>query len=165
MADIPTPIVRDDLVWCSSSYAEGGSALIRLVPAADGTFAVKELKYYEKSKGGINNHHGGMVLVGDYVYFGNDQNEGQPVCVEFKTGEIKWGPDKPPAGGQKSSAYLYADGLFYVRFQNHVMTLLDLSPEGLKVVSSFKPADASKQSAWAHPVVANGRLYLATRAR
>ena len=26
----------------------------------------------------LNNHHGGMVLVGDYIYFGHDQNGGKP---------------------------------------------------------------------------------------
>jgi len=160
VAAIPCPIVRGDLVWCSCSYGDGGSALLKIIPDDKGGFAAKELKYYAKKAAGVNNHHGGMILLKDHVYFGHDQNQGAPVCVEFATGEIKWGPEKAPAGGLGSSAYLFADGLFYVRFQNHVMTLLDLNPEGMKVVSSFKPAEFTKQAAWAHPVIANGKLYL-----
>ncbi len=53
---------------------------------------MKELKAYAKKD--LNNHHGGMVLIGEYIYFGHDQNQGLPVCVEFKTGDIKWGPEK-----------------------------------------------------------------------
>ncbi len=158
-AAIPTPIVDGDKVWASSSYGEGGSALVQIVK--DGAkFTAKELKYYAKKGGGINNHHGGMVKVGDLVYFGHDQNQGQPVCVEFATGAIKWGPDKALAGGSGSSAYLYADGLFYIRYQNHVTVLAKAEPEGLTVVSSFKPPEPTKNAAWAHPVIANGKLYV-----
>ena len=29
-ANIPTVIVRDDLVWCSTGYGDGGSALLKM---------------------------------------------------------------------------------------------------------------------------------------
>ena len=160
VAQIPTPIVKGDLVWVSTSYG-GGSALLRIVPKGNDGFEVKEVKAYKKPQ--LNNHHGGMVLVGDYVYFGHNQNEGNPVCVEFKTGEIKWGPERDPAGGSGSAAVLYADGRLYFRYQNGVMVLIDPSPEELKVVSSFKlpPADQkSHPQSWPHPVIANGKLYI-----
>jgi outer membrane protein assembly factor BamB len=104
-----------------------------------------------------------MVLVGDYVYFGHDQNNGKPVCVDFNTGAVKWGPEASPAGGGGSAAVLYADGRLYFRYESGVLVLIEPSPEGLKVVSSFKLPPADQQShkqSWPHPVVANGKLYV-----
>jgi outer membrane protein assembly factor BamB len=161
VAQIPLPIVKGDRVWVSCSYS-GGSALLQIVPKGKDAFDVKEIKAYKKPE--LNNHHGGMVLVGDYIYFGHDQNKGFPVCVEFKTGEIKWGPvTKDVAGGSGSAAVLYADGRLYFRYQNGVMVLIEPSPDDLKVVSSFKLPAADQKSfsqSWPHPVIANGKLYI-----
>lgn len=157
VAQVPVPVVAGDKVWVSSSYG-GGAALIQIVPGGKDKFTVKEIKAYKKPE--LNNHHGGMVQVGDYVYFGHDQNQGQPVCVDLKTGDIKWGPEKSPNGGSGSAAVLYADGRLYFRYQNHILVLIDPSPDALKVVSSFKLPEASGQASWPHPVIANGKLYI-----
>ncbi|MFO0824987.1 MAG: PQQ-binding-like beta-propeller repeat protein [Gemmataceae bacterium] len=162
VAQIPTPIVKDDLVWVSCSYS-GGAALLQIVSSGKDKFTVKELKKYAKPE--LNNHHGGMVLVDDYVYFGHDQNQGYPVCVEMKSGEIKWGPEKNAAlvgGGSGSAAVLYADGRLYFRYQNGTLVLIEPSPDQLKVVSSFKlPAPNEKHYPQSPaPVIANGKLYL-----
>lgn len=163
VAQIPMPIISGDKVWVSCSYG-GGSALLQLVPKGDGTFDVKELKSYRAAE--LNNHHGGMVLVDGYIYFGHGQNQGYPVCVEFATGEIKWGPEKNTkavGGGQGSAAVLYADGRLYFRYQNGVMALIEPSPQELKVVSTFRlppPDDKRYSQSWPHPVIANGRLYI-----
>jgi outer membrane protein assembly factor BamB len=158
-AQIPTPIVRDDLVWFSTSY-NGGSALLQLVPEGTDKVSVKALKTYKQD---LMNHHGGMVLIGDHVYFGHGHNAGQPVCVEFKTGEIKWGPEKYPAGAKGSAAVTYADKRLYFRWQNGLMGLVEANPEAFKLVSSFElppPDERSHPQSWAHPVIANGKLYI-----
>ena len=156
-AQIPTPIVKDNLVWVSTSYG-GGAALIQLTAQGQDQVTVKELKGYKKPQ--LNNHHGGMVLVGDYIYFGHDQNQGYPVCVEMKSGEIKWGPEKLPADSKGSAAVLCADGMLYFRYQNHVLALIEPSPDGLHVVSTFKMPEWSGVESWAHPVIANGKLFI-----
>jgi outer membrane protein assembly factor BamB len=162
-AQIPIPLVKGDKVWVSCSYDKdkAGAALLQIVPKGKDAFEAKVLKSYKKPE--LNNHHGGMVPVGDYIYFGHNQNEGNPVCVEFATGNIKWGPEKNPAGGAGSAATLYADGRLYFRYQNGVVVLIDPSPDELKVVSSFKlpqPDVKSHPQSWPHPVIANGKLYL-----
>jgi outer membrane protein assembly factor BamB len=160
VAQIPIPIVKGDLVWVSTSY-NGGSALLQVVPTGAGGFGVKEVKAYRKPE--LNNHHGGMVLVGDHIYFGHNQNDGNPVCVELKTGAIKWGPERNPAGASGSAAVLYADGRLYFRYQNGVLVLIEPNPDELKVVSSFKlpPADQrTHPQSWPHPVIAGGKLYI-----
>lgn len=159
VAQIPIPIVKDDKVWVSTSYG-GGAALLQIVPKGS-EFEAKEVKAYAKPQ--LNNHHGGMVLVGDYVYFGHDQNQGKPVCVELKTGDIKWGPENVPEGGRGSAAVLHADGRLYFRYENGVMVLLEPDPKELKVVSSFKlpaPDQRSNPQSWPHPVIVNGKMYV-----
>ncbi|HUR52763.1 MAG TPA: PQQ-binding-like beta-propeller repeat protein [Gemmataceae bacterium] len=161
-AQIPTPIVKDDLVWLSTAY-KGGSAVLKLAPAGADKFDVKEVKTYA---GELMNHHGGSVLVNGHLYFGHGQNQGYLACVELKTGDLKWGPEKNAknlGGGSGSAATVYADGRVYFRFQNGTMVLVDPSPDELKVVSSFKlpPPDVKSHSAsWPHPVIANGKMYI-----
>ena len=85
---------------------------------ADGKDAVSvsEVKRYRSSE--LQNHHGGMVLVDDHIYFGHAHNSGHPACVEFKTGDIVWKEEKGAAGGGGSAAVVYADGMLYFRYQN-----------------------------------------------
>jgi outer membrane protein assembly factor BamB len=157
-AQIAMPIVKDNLVWFSTAYG-GGAGLLELAAEGKDKVTAKPVKVH---RGTLQNHHGGMVLVGDHLYFGNGQNNGQLVCVEFKTGEVKWGPERAPAGDKsRSASILYADGRLYVRYEaTHDIYLVDPSPEGLKVISSFKEPDQSGKQSWAHPVIANGKLYI-----
>jgi outer membrane protein assembly factor BamB len=152
-ANIPTPIVRGDLVFCSTGYGTG-SALLRLAPLGD-RFEAKEV-YFLKGRE-CQNHHGGMVLVGEYVYGGHGHNEGFPICVEFQTGKVAWRQDRGPGSG--SAAVVYADGHLYFRYEDGVMALIEATPEGYREKGSFKlPVNGSPS--WPHPVVAGGRLYL-----
>jgi outer membrane protein assembly factor BamB len=156
-ANIPTPVVKDDLVWCSTGYGDGGSALLH-IKESRGKFEAEEVKYYKS--GELQNHHGGMVLVGDYVYFGHAHNNGYPACVELKTGEIKWKERGPAAGGSGSGCVVYADGMLYFRYQNGKMALVKASPDGFELKGSFDIPEKSGKDSWQHPVVANGKLYL-----
>lgn len=155
-ANIPTVIVWGDLVWCSTGYRDGGSALLQMTASGD-EVSVKELKYYDQS---LQNHHGGMVLVDKYVYFGANHGQGYPACVEFKTGEQKYKEEKGAGGGQGSAAIAYADGMLYYRYQNGQVVLLEANPEAVKVAGSFKLPDLSGKPQWAHPVIANGKLFI-----
>lgn len=159
-AQIPMPVVKDDRVWVSCSY-NGGAALVQIVSPGKDKFEVKEIKSYRSRE--LNNHHGGMVLVDEHVYFGHDRNNGKPVCVDFKTGAIKWGPENNPADARGSAAVLAADGRLYFRYENGVMVLIEPNPKELKVVSSFKLPAADQRShpqSWPHPVIVNGKLYI-----
>ena len=156
-ANIPTPVVKDDLVWCSTGYQDGGSALLK-IKEDGGTFTAEELKYYPSKE--LQNHHGGMVLVGDYVYFGNAHNNGHPACVEMKTGEIKWKQTKDAGGGARSGCVVYADGMLYYRYENGKMALVKASPEKFEEAGSFDIPEKSGKASWQHPVVANGKLYI-----
>jgi len=159
VANIPTPIVRGDYVFYSTGYDDGGSAVIKIVPRGD-ELTVEDV--WHKAANELRNHHGGVVLVGDYLYGGHGQNQGIPFCVNFMTGESKWSKKRGP--GERSAAVTYADGRLYFRYENAVMALIDTDTSECRVVSTFEIPEGSTPS-WAHPVVAGGRLYLRDKDR
>lgn len=153
-ANIPTPIVQGDYVFCSSGYGDGGTALLKLSKQAGGV-NVEEV-YFRTAKE-MQNHHGGMILLGDYVYFGEGHNNGFPICVEMLTGKPTWKPGRGPGAG--SAAIAYADGNLYFRYQNGVMALIEATPKKYTLKSKFQLPMHGRES-WPHPVIAEGRLYL-----
>ena len=157
-ANIPTPIVTGDYVFCSTGYGDGGTALLRL--SRSGRAVSAEELYYHPART-LQNHHGGMVLVGDHVYFGHGHNNGFPVCVELKSGDIVWGGRIRGADGEGtgSAAIVYADGHLYFRYQNGVMALVEANPERYVLKGAFELASRNGES-WPHPVIHDGKLYL-----
>lgn len=153
-ANIPTPIVEGDLVFCSTAYGRG-SALLKLVPT-DGGIEAKEIYFLEGRK--LQNHHGGIIKLGDYIYGGHGHNDGQPFCLEMKTGKFAWGPER--GVGQGSAAVVYADGHFYFRYQDGTMALIKATPKGYQPVSQFSLPRYVGTPSWAHPVIANGKLFI-----
>ncbi|MGH9794748.1 MAG: PQQ-binding-like beta-propeller repeat protein [Candidatus Acidiferrales bacterium] len=154
-ANIPTPIVRGDYVFVSTGYRDGGSALLKLARSGDGVTA-SEVYYLEANR--FQNHHGGMVLIGDYLYAGHGHNRGFPICIEFLTGKVRWGGDIRN-GGTGSAAVVAADGRLYFRYQNGSIKLIEATPDGYRETGSFDLPDVRNPS-WSHPVVLNGKLYL-----
>jgi outer membrane protein assembly factor BamB len=150
-ANIPTPIVLGNRVFCSAGYGKGG-ALLQLVPAADGITA-REV-WFNRA---LTNKHGGLVVVGDYVY-GDQDDRGAPFCANLKTGKIVW-QRKGGGTGHGSASVAYADGRLYVRYDNGVTALVEASPAGYREDGAF-PIPKHEGPSWAHPVVAGGRLYL-----
>lgn len=151
-ANIPTALVKDDYVFTSTGYGTG-AALLQLIPK-DGGIEPKEIYFLKGNQ--LQNHHGGMVMLGDYIYGGHGHNQGFPFCLEWKTGKFAWEPQRGPGGG--SAAVLYADGKLYFRYESGTMALIDATTEGYKLISSFKvPIDGN---GWPHPVIYKGRLYL-----
>lgn len=152
-ANIPTPIVKGDFVFCSTGYGTG-SALLQIVRRGNQWAAVE--KYFLPAVE-LQNHHGGLILVGDYLYGGHGHNNGFPICVELATGKIAWRKDRGPGTG--SAAVTYADGNLYFRYDNGLMALIAATPKGYEERGTFEIAGGSQPS-WPHPVVADGKLYL-----
>ncbi len=153
VANIPTPVVRGDYVFTSTGY-QTGAALLKLSKTSDG---VKAEEVYFLDSRVFQNHHGGFVLIGDYIYAGHGHNRGFPICIEFMTGKVVWGGDIRN-GGTGSAAVTFADGNLYFRYQNGTMKLIEATSAGYKEKGSFEIPGANLS--WSHPVVIGGKLYL-----
>ncbi len=153
-SNAPTALVSGDYVFGSTGYKDGGAALIKLVPTGNGGIKVEEQYYFKNTE--LQNHHGGMILLGDYIYGGHGHNQGFPFCLEWKTGKFAWAPLRGVGNG--SAAALYADGHLYFRYESGDVALIDATPKGYNLVSSFRPQIAG--NGWPHPVIYNGKLYL-----
>jgi len=151
-AVIPTPIIRDDLVFFSVGYKRGG-ALLRQLPGANGAVSV-EAVYGLNTR--LANKHGGVVLIGDHVY-GDSDDQGAPFCAELMTGEQVW---KSRGSGRGSAAFAAADGMLYIQYSDGVMVLAKASPEGYEEVGKFEIPKSDDRPTWAHPVVNDGKLYV-----
>jgi outer membrane protein assembly factor BamB len=156
-ARIPTPIVRGDLVFCVFGYdPNGGGVLLKQVPQPNKEAKIEEVY---PLKGKLKNKHGGVVLVGDYLY-GDSDSKGILYCADFMTGEVKWTDKRSKAGGRGSAAIAAADGHLYVRYQNGVVVLAKADPSDYVEVGSFTPPGAGERPSWSHPVIVDGMLYL-----
>ena len=150
-AVIPTLIVRDDLVFFTAGYDRGG-ALLRQVPTENG-IEIEEIYPLQLD---LMNKHGGVVLVGDYIY-GDSDARGIPFCADLMTGEIQW---KSRGSGRNSASIVAADGCLYIRYANGTMTLVKASSAAFEESGSFQIPASGDRPSWSHPVVFDGKLYL-----
>src|SRR5207245_7424654 len=132
VAVIPTPIFHNDFVFVTAGYGAGCDLLHLVLTGAKDTKAEKV--YANKN---IVNHHGGVVLVGEYLY-GYSDGKGW-VCQEFKTGAAKW-QDKEKLG---KGSLVCADGHLYLRQEDKpgTVALIEVSPAGYKEHGRFNPPD------------------------
>jgi outer membrane protein assembly factor BamB len=152
VANIPMAVVDGDYVFCTTSY-KTGSALLQ-ISRSDKGFEAKEIYFLTPDQ--FENHHGGVILLDGYLYGGDGQNKGTPVCLEMKTGKIMW---KEEPVGKKSAALLYADGNLYFRYESGLMALVEATPNQFKVKGTFDIPSKTGPN-WPHPVILDGKLYL-----
>jgi len=144
------PIYHNGHLFLSTGYVGGTSRLFRLAKNADGTIAATEMWVDTH----LNNHHGGVVLVGDYVY-GTD-HDGTWHSINFMTGEIGF---SSRAAGKGSVTY--ADGLLYgLTESDRTVLLIKPEPTEFVLISRFDMPNEVVGPSWAHPVVIGSRMYL-----
>ncbi len=149
-AVIPTPIVRDNQVFATSGYGVGCKAI---TIAADGTTN----EVFRNTD--MENHHGGVVLVGDYLY---GHSKAGWTCLDWKTGAVKW---QERSKLSKGSIHAAGGMLYLLDEKGGDCVLLEPNPNAWTEKGRFKLDPQSSQrnpkgGVWTHPVVANGRLYL-----
>jgi outer membrane protein assembly factor BamB len=146
-ANCSSPLVAGDFVFTSSNYGTGGS-LVKLVANPSG---VKAERVYHTQRMSV--HHGDMVIVNGLVFGASDP--GILTCLELATGKVKWASR---AAGKGSITYA-ADRL-YLRTEQGTMILAEATGDAYHELGRFEQANRAASAAWAHPVVAAGRLFL-----
>ena len=129
---------------------------MKLSQDKDGGVRADEV-YFTKQ---MQNHHGGMIRVDGSLYGANGGNGGGfLVCLDFQTGKVQWDEREGVKRVPKGSVAL-ADGRLYYRTEDGAVLLIEPNPKEYVERGRFPQPDRSRLPAWAHPVIANGKLYI-----
>jgi len=144
-----SPITNGNEIFVSKGYDQYG---VMLSVGGD-LNSVKEL--WRTSV--MDTHHGHYVLVGDYLYGSNWENNsiGNWVCLNWDSGKVmyeeKW---------HTKGSIAFADGLLYCyEERGGNVALVNPTPEKFDVISSFKIDDGAGPH-WAHPYIADKKLLI-----
>ncbi len=140
----------EDAAYASTVVAAAGGGLLRLAAGSGG--AAGTPVYFAKRLGVAQ---GGAVRIGSHVYAATGQGL---QAIDWATGRIAW-----QARGIGTAALAAAEGRLYLHGENGDVALVEANPASYQERGRFTPAnrpDLGSAKAWAHPVVANGRLYL-----
>lgn len=147
-AVITTPVFKDGFLYVTSAYGVGHNGF--RVTASSGRFQCQAL--YSGRE--MENHHGGIILVGDHLY-GMDQRSMK--CIELQTGRVVW-----QNRGVGKGSIAYADGHFVIRAEGGqgTMAWVQATPQGYVERGRFDQPDRSDRNSWPHPVIFGGRMYI-----
>jgi hypothetical protein len=145
VANIATPIVKDNFVFLSSDYGTG-AALLKLDATGGGVTATEV--YFTQE---MRNHHSSSVLVGDHLY---GFSSAILTALRFADGVPAW---KDRSVGKGS--LVFAEGHLYLFSENGVVGLADATPSGYRETGRFTIQPAGLPT-WAHPIISGGRLYI-----
>jgi len=139
-----SPVYEDGFLYATSGHRDGGQMFL-LAPDGKQASPVWADQI-------LNTLHGGIVAVDGYLYGTNLKDKW--ICLEIKTGNVMY-----ETRGVGMGSVAYADGMLYCYGEKGTLALVPASPKGYEIASSFKIMQGDGQH-WAHPVIANGRLYV-----
>jgi outer membrane protein assembly factor BamB len=142
------PVYHDGLVYYTGGDGIGGGALEL---SADGNSITS--KWTDTT---LDCLHHGVVFIDGYLYGTGYKKGGNLVCLEMETGKVMWQTREVQQG-----ALVAADGMLYIYEgpKVGVVSLVKASPEAFERVSQFPITDGTGKH-WAHPTIANSRLYI-----
>ncbi|OFX61632.1 MAG: hypothetical protein A2066_16360 [Bacteroidetes bacterium GWB2_41_8] len=140
-----TPVYSDGFIY-SISGDENGNGAYQIQLSPDGT-TIKEVW----RNGKVRNSLGGLVKIGDRIYTTSDDKKLK--VLDAKTGQIV-----EMLNGMKGNL-IAADNLLFCYTDNGYVNLISGIGTKLEVVSKFKITKGEKEH-FAHPVIANGVLYI-----
>lgn len=138
------PLYADGMVYVASGMGTGGAML----PLAQTGVAPR---WTDRT---LDCQMQGTVLLDGHIYGTAQSGNRGLVCLDWTTGEAKWN-----APETKMGVVVAADSMLYVYTQEGTMILVQPSPEAFRPVSQFTISAGSNEH-WAHPTIANGRLYV-----
>jgi outer membrane protein assembly factor BamB len=140
------PLFADGMVFVSSGMGSGSAmlALAETNPTAAPVWAEKALDCQMQ----------GTVLIDGCIYgTAQSANKGL-VCLDWKTGKVLWN-----APEVKQGVVTAAEGMLYVYGVDGTVRLVKPSPSAYEPAGQFSVSGGTDEH-WAHPTIANGRLYI-----
>ena len=145
IANVATPVVRENRVFVSSDYGTG-AALLELTPSGGGMRA-KEI-YFTRD---MRNHHSSSVLVGDHLY---GFSSAILTAMNFNDGQVAW-RDRSVGKG----SLVFADDRLYLYSEGGTVGLAEANPTAYREHGRFELKTGDLPT-WSHPVVSGGKLFL-----
>jgi len=140
-----TPIFRNGYLYCVSGYGRGG---VMLKVSDDGS-RIQEM--WRNTS--IENRIGGFVIIDGRIY-GSNENGKTWYCIDWTTGKDLFSEKITRTGN-----IISADGMLYCYGESGEVALVQPLATGFKKAGTLNVPYGSAQH-WAHPVIANGRLYI-----
>ena len=151
-----TPIYHDGMVFAASAYGAGGG-VVKLSKDSNGEVKAEEGWFSRQ----MENHHGGVILHDGALFGSNGGNGGGYLaCLDFKTGEVLWNEKDSDKRRVTKGSVAFADGRIYYRTEEGPIVLIEPSRKEYLERGRFEQPERNKLPAWAHPVIANGKLYI-----
>ena len=159
-ANIPTPVVKGDLVLSPPATATAAAPCCKLT--ADGRrWLTVEGAEVLRRRANCRTTTAAWSWSATTCTSAASTTQGKPACVEFKTGEIKWKEERAARrrgrlGGRRVRR---RDALLPLP-ERHV-ALIKADPEEFEAGRRRSSCrSGAGQPSWPHPVIANGKLYI-----
>jgi alcohol dehydrogenase (cytochrome c) len=154
--NISTPLYHGGRVFAASAYGAGGG-MVKLIKEANGDIKAEEVWFSQN----MENHHGGVVVIDGALFGANGGNGGgYPVALDFLTGDVLWNEKDSDKRRLRKGSVAVADGRIYYRTEEGPIVLIEPSRKEYLERGRFDQPDRTRLPAWAHPVIANGKLYI-----
>lgn len=140
------PLYRDGRLYTSSGMKAGG-VMVTLTPDGQNVSPA-----WTDTTLDCQMH--GVVLVGGCIYGTAQASMKGLVCLDWQSGQVLWSNKDIKRG-----VVVTADNMLYVYDEDGGVTLVQPSRDNYQPVSSFKITTGTGEH-WAHPTIANGRLYI-----
>ncbi len=146
--NVNAPVYHEGYVFTASGHSGGG----RVIRLSDDSSSTEELWWDED----LDNCHGSVMLFDHHLYGSSCRSGGRGFfCAELLTGDVVFREKK-----MEKLSLTTAEGLIYGLGQGGAIRLINPTPEKLDIVSTFEIPPDTRELAWAHPVIAAGRLYI-----
>jgi outer membrane protein assembly factor BamB len=140
------PLYADGMIYFCAGGGTGGT---QLALAQDGMSVTPT--WTDKT---LDPQMHGVVLLDGCIYGTAQSGNKGLICLDWKTGKVLWN-----APETKMGVVVCADGMLYVYAGDGTMYLVKPNREAFEPVSRFVVSEGTDEH-WAHPTIANGRLYI-----
>jgi outer membrane protein assembly factor BamB len=151
MNTIAMPLTRDGVVYVMSGYRGNAVYAIKLDSKGDVTSSADQVVWKRTDAGP---YVASGVLTDGLLYFTKERN-GILMCVDAKTGEVKYGPERLPDTDVLYASLMAAAGRIYISSREGTTLVLKAGPK-FEILAKNKLPEALDAS----PVVIGKQLYL-----